>query len=123
MILFNIISILLTLGTTPDCDGYGMCILEQRTEANQENCLKYDNCLPADMGYEDGVFELSISHKSMKDAVYIKHFTTENFRVDKDIRIPDDIAQGLGCPIGTVIPVGKYPIYEEGGRVVVRIKL
>jgi hypothetical protein len=123
MILFNIISILLTLGTSPDCDGFGMCILEQQTEQTLETCSKYDNCLQAEISYEDKEISFIISHKHMKDAVYIKQFTTEHFRVDKAVAIPDDIATSIGCPAGTIIPAGKYPVYEEGGKVVVKIKL
>lgn len=123
MFLLNIISILLTLGITPDCDGYGLCILEQQTEVNKENCLKFDNCLQAEISYTDSELSLVVAQKHMKDAVYIKHFTTEHFRIDKEIAIPSDIADGIGLPQGTVIPPGKYPIYEEGGKVVVRIKL
>lgn len=123
MILFNIISILLTLGTSPDCDGFGMCILEQKTEQALETCIKYDNCLQAEVGYDDREISFFFSQKNMKDAIYIKHFTTENFRIDKDIALPEDINSAIGCPVGTVIPVGKYPIYEEGGKIVVKIKL
>jgi hypothetical protein len=123
MTLLNIISILLTLGTSPDCDGFGVCILEQQTETNKENCLKYDNCLQTEIGYDDKEISLLFSQKNMKDAIYIKHFTTEYFRVDKDFTLPDDIASGVGCPQGTTIPAGKHPIYEEGGKIVVKIKL
>lgn len=117
MFLLNIISILLTLGTTPDCDGYGLCILEQQTEVNKENCLQ------AEISYTDSELSLVVAQKHMKDAVYIKQFTTEYFRIDKDISIPNDIADGIGLPQGRMIPPGKYPIYEEGGKVVVRIKM
>lgn len=123
MFLLNILSILLTLGTTPDCDGFGMCILEQRTEQTAENCLKYDNCLSAELSYTDRTLELYISPKNMKDNIYIKHFTTENFRLDKDFTIPNDVADAIACPQGLTIPAGKYPIYEEGGRIVVKIKI
>lgn len=123
MFLLNIISILLTLGTTPDCDGFGMCILEQKTEQALETCMKYDNCLEAELSYLDGELFISISHKKMKDNVYIKHFTTEHFRVDKDFSIPDDLAMASGSPQGITIAAGKYPLYEENGKIVVRIKL
>jgi hypothetical protein len=123
MILFNIISILLTLGTTPDCDGFGMCILEQRTEQTLETCAKYDNCLEAELAYQDRELYISISHKKMKDNIYIKHFTTEHFRLDKDFTIPNDVADAIACPQGLTIPAGKYPIYEEGGKIVVKIKI
>ncbi|MCE2962822.1 MAG: hypothetical protein ACK5UE_06510 [Chitinophagales bacterium] len=122
MILFNIISILLTLGTSPDCDGFGMCILEQQTEQALETCMKYDNCLEAELGYQDRELLISVSHKKMKDNIYIKHFTTENFRLDKDFTIPNNVAESIGCPQGLTIPAGKYPIYEEGGKIVVRIR-
>ncbi len=88
MILFNIISILLTLGTSPDCDGFGMCILEQQTEASKEICQKYDNCLEAEISYEEEEISFIVSHKHMKDAVYLKQFTTEYFRMDKDFALP-----------------------------------
>jgi hypothetical protein len=122
MILFNIISILLTLGTSPDCDGFGMCILEQQTEQALETCMKYDNCLEAELGYQDQELYLYFSQKKMKDNIYIKHFTTENFRLDKDFTIPNDVADAIACPQGLTIPAGKYPIYEEGGKVVVKIR-
>lgn len=122
MTLLNIISILLTLGTSPDCDGFGVCILEQQTEANKENCLKYDNCLQAEIDFEDREISLLFSQKNMKDAIYIKHFTTEHFRIDKDFALPDDITAAIGCQAGTAIPAGKYPIYEEGGKIVVKIR-
>lgn len=123
MFLLNIISILLTLGTTPDCDGFGMCILEQRTDQALETCMKYYNCLEAELIYQDRELFISISHKKMKDNVYIKHFTTEHFRVDKDFSIPDDLAMASGSPQGITIAAGKYPLYEENGKIVVRIKL
>jgi hypothetical protein len=96
MILFNIISILLTLGTAPDCDGYGMCILEKKTEQTLETCLKYDNCLEAELTYQEREITLSVSHKKMKDNVYVKYFTTEHFRLDKDFSIPNDVADAIG---------------------------
>lgn len=123
MFLLDIISILLTLGTTPDCDGFGMCILEQKNEQALETCMKYDNCLEAELMYQDHEFIFSISHKKIKDNIYIKHFTTENFRLDKDFSIPIDVADAIACPQGMTIPAGKYPIYEEGGKIVVKIKL
>jgi hypothetical protein len=63
MFLLNIISILLTLGSTPDCDGFGMCILEQRTEQAVETCMKYDNCIEAELDYQDRELLISVSHK------------------------------------------------------------
>jgi len=122
MFLLNIISILLTLGTTPDCDGFGMCILEQRTEQALETCMKYDNCLEAELAYQDRELLISISHKKMKDNIYIKHFTTEHFRVDKDFSLPDDLAAASGCPQGITIAAGKYPLFEENGKIVVKIR-
>jgi hypothetical protein len=123
MILFNIISILITLGTTPDCDGFGMCILEQRTEQTLETCFKYENCMEAELSYQDRELYLYFSQKKMKDNIYIKHFTTEHFRLDKNFSIPNDVADALDCPQGLTLPAGKYPIYEEGGKIVVRIRL
>jgi hypothetical protein len=122
MFLLTIISILLTLGSTPDCDGFGMCILEQRTEQAVETCMKYDNCIEAELAYQDRELLISVSHKKMKDNVYIKHFTTEHFRLDKDFTIPYDVADAIACPQELTIPAGKYPIYEEGGKIVVKIK-
>lgn len=123
MFLLNILSILLTLGTTPECDGFGMCILEQKTEQTLETCMKYDNCLEAELTYQERELILTVSHKKMKDNVYVKYFTTEHFRVDKDFSIPNDVADAIDCPQGLTLPAGKYPIYEEGGKIVVKIKL
>jgi hypothetical protein len=100
-----------------------MCILEQRTEQTLETCAKYDNCLEAELGYQDRELYLYFSQKKMKDNIYIKHFTTENFRLDKEFTIPNDVTGAIACPQGLTIPAGKYPIYEEGGKVVVKIKL
>lgn len=123
MILFNIISILLTLGTTPDCDGFGMCILEQKTVQTLETCMKYDNCLEAELTYQERELTLSVSQKKLKDNIYVKYFTTEHFRLDKDFSIPNDVADAIGCPQGLFLSAGKYPIYEEGGKIVVKIRL
>ena len=59
----------------------------------------------------------------MKDNIYIKHFTTEYFRVDKDFSIPGDVASASGCPQGIITPAGKYPLYEENGKIVVKMRV
>ena len=79
MILFNIIPILLTLGNAPECDGFGMCILEKQTETSIENCLKYDNCIQAEMDYIENEIVLIVSQSKIKDKAFIKYFTKENF--------------------------------------------
>lgn len=123
MQLLNIISIFLTLGTTPDCDGFGLCIVEPQTEANTENCLKYDNCIQAEMDYQDREVVLVVSQHKIKDKAFIKYFTKEYFELDKNYTLPNDIANSIGCPEGTTIEKGKYPINEENGKIVVRFRI
>lgn len=123
MFIIHIIPILLTLGTQPECDGFGMCILEKQTESTVVECQKYDNCISADMDFEDRDIILIVSESKIKDKAFIKYFTKEYFDIDKDFLISEDMANALGCPIGTVIPKGKYPIHEENGKIVVRFRI
>lgn len=123
MFIFNIISILLTLGTQPECDGYGMCIIENLTPTSAEECDKYENCIRADMDYAEEEIILIVSESKIKDKAFIKYFTKEHFDLDKDFAVTDEIAEALDCPKGTIIPKGKYPINEESGKIVVRFKL
>ena len=83
MLLFEIIPILLTLGAQPECDGFGMCILEKQTESSIENCLKYDNCIQAEMDYISNEIVLIVSQSKIKDKAFIKYFTKENFELDQ----------------------------------------
>lgn len=117
------IPILLTLGSQPECDGFGLCILEKQTEETLTECAKYENCIAADMVYEDEVLVLTVAEHKIKDKAYIKYFTKPNFDLEKDFTISDEIAEAIGCPQGTVIEKGKYPINEENGKIVVRFKL
>lgn len=123
MNLLNIISIFLTLGSAPDCDGFGMCIVEPQTEQTAENCLKYENCIQAEMEYLDRELILIVSQNKIKDKAFVKYFTKEYFELDKNYTLPSDIVNSLGCPEETTIEKGKYPINEEDGRIVVRFKL
>lgn len=123
MTFFQIIPILLTLGSQPDCEGFGMCILEKQTETSIENCLKYDNCIQAEMEYEDQEIVLIVSQNKIKDKAFIKYFTKENFELDKDYSLPHDIIHELNCGANATIPKGKYPINEENGKIVVRFKM
>ena len=81
MLLFEIIPILLTLGAQPECDGFGMCILEKQTESSIENCLKYDNCIQAEMDYIENEIVLIVSQSKIKDKAFIKYFTKEYFEL------------------------------------------
>ena len=123
MLLFEIIPILLTLGAQPECDSFGMCILEKQTESSIENCLKYDNCIQAEMDYISNEIVLIVSQSKIKDKAFIKYFTKENFELDQSYTIPNDLAISIGCQENTIIPKGKYPINEENGKIVVRFKL
>jgi hypothetical protein len=123
MTLLTLIPILLTLGSQPECDGFGMCILEQQTEAAIAECSKYENCIRADMDYEDKELILTVTEHKINDKAFIKYFTKEYFDLDKDFVINETMAEAIGCPPGTVIEKGKYPINEEGGKIVVRFKL
>jgi hypothetical protein len=122
MTLLTLIPILLTLGSQPDCDGYGICILEQQTEESIKECSKYENCIGAEMDYEDNTIVLIVTEHKIKDKAFIKYFTKEHFDLDKDYVISDEMAQAIGCPQGTIIEKGKYPINEESGKIVVRFK-
>lgn len=123
MNLFSIIPILLTLGTSPDCEGFGICTVDPPTEMAVDNCAKLDHCMMADLDYADGEFVLTISQSKLKDKVFIKYFTKEYFTLDKDFYIYNELAAELGAPANSVIPQGKYPISEEHGKIVVRFKL
>jgi hypothetical protein len=123
MSILHIFPILLTLGAQPECDGFGLCILEKQTEAAITECAKYENCILADMVYEDELLVLTVTEHKIKDKAYIKYFTKENFDLDKDFTISDEMAEAIGCPEGTVIKKGDYPINQEGGKIVVRFKL
>lgn len=122
MSILHIIPILLTLGTSPDCDGYGVCILESQTEERSAECQKYENCISAEMDYADRELVLIVSQHKIKDKAFIKYFTKQYFELDKDFLISDELATALDCPQGTIIPQGKYPINEENGKIVVRMK-
>ena len=123
MTLLTFIPILLTLGAQPECDGFGMCILEKQTESSIENCLKYDNCIQAEMDYIDNEIVLIVSQSKIKDKAFIKYFTKEYFELDSDFAVPHDIVHELNSGANTIIPKGKYPINEENGKIVVRFKL
>lgn len=121
MILLNIISILLTLGSAPECDGFGVCLLEKKTETTLIECAKYENCIQADMDYIDHEIILAVTQNKIKDKAFIKYFTKENFELEKDYTLSDDIAESINCPKGTVLRRGKYPINEENGKIIVKI--
>lgn len=121
--LLHIITILLTLGSPPECDGFGMCLIENHSETAQAECMKYENCIEATMDYTDKTLSLIVSQSKIKDKAFIKYFTKETFEVEKTYTLSEDVASSLGCPIGTFIPTGKYPISEENGKIVVRIKV
>jgi hypothetical protein len=122
MSILQIIPILLTLGSQPDCDGYGICILEQQTEEAIKECSKYENCIGAEMDYEDNTIVLIVTEHKIKDKAFIKYFTKESFDLDKDYAITDEMAEAIGCPQGMIIEKGKYPINEDSGKIVVRFK-
>jgi hypothetical protein len=123
MFILHIIPILLTLGAQPECDGFGICILEQVTEVTTTECLKYENCIRADLDYIADEFILTVSESKIKDKAYIKYFTKENFELEKDFTISDELAIALDCPKGSVLPKGKYPINEEHGKIIVRFNI
>lgn len=123
MSILHIIPILLTLGSQPECDGYGLCILEPETEIAVAECIKYDNCIKAELDFKDDEIILIVAEKKINDKAYIKYFTKENFDLDKDFSISDELAAVLECPKGTVLSKGKYPINEENGKIVIRFKL
>jgi hypothetical protein len=56
-----LILILLTLGTQPECDGFGICEIEKMTEAKLEECSKFENCVLASLDYSESEFTLSVS--------------------------------------------------------------
>lgn len=122
MSLLHIIPILLTLGSQPDCDGFGMCIIERESEITISECMKYENCIQAEMDFVEKELILIVSQSKIKDKAFIKYFTKQNFELDKDYTLPQDIAQELNCGTNLTIPKGNYPINEENGKIVVRFK-
>jgi len=122
MISLNVIPILLTLGTQPDCEGHGMCILETESESTKNECLKKGNCIQAEMDYSENTIILIVSQSKINDHAFIKYFTKEYFELDRDFGVSGEVATRLGCPNGTLLPKGKYSINEEGGKIVVRFK-
>lgn len=122
MSILTIIPILLTLGSQPDCDGFGICIVEHLTAPAAEECKKYENCIRAELDYVDEELILIVSEHKIGDKAFIKYFTKENFELEKPFTLSDDVCEALACPQGTIIPSGKYPINEENGKIVVRFK-
>lgn len=122
MTIPSIISILFTLGSQPDCEGYGLCTLEAVTEVSTESCQKTENCILADLDYVDHALVLTVSESKLKDKVFIRYFTKEYFELEKDFYIYNELADQLGAPANTIIPKGKYLISEDRGKIVVRFE-
>lgn len=118
----HIIPILLTLGVRPDCDGFGICIIERETEQLRLECQKYENCIPAELDYKDQEIILTVSTNKIQDKAFVKFFTKTHFEIDLDVPILDDIALAIACPKGTVIVKGSYPIDEQNGKIILRFK-
>ena len=123
MTFLSVIPILLTLGSHPECDGYGICEVERVVETKLADCDRFENCVLANLDYEDAELILSISQSKIKDKTFIKYFTKEHFEIDRDVIISYEIARELNLPAAILIPKGKYPINEEHGKIVVRFKV
>jgi hypothetical protein len=117
MSILKIISIILTLGTSPNCDGLGICKIEE-IEIAKSKC---ESCIEAQLTTHEKGIAVLIPEGKIPDKVFLKYFTTDYFVIKSDIEIPKSIAVSLGYPNGYVIKKGKYQIYEDVNRIVLKL--
>ena len=120
MTLINLLSIVLTLGSTPDCDGFGICMLQEVTAERTEKCKQNATCITASLARDEQGLMLIVSEKKMPDQVFVKFFTTDHFTLPQDVILAEPIAKSLGYNAALTIPKGKYAITEQDGKIVVR---
>ena len=120
MTLLNIISILLTLGSQPECEGFGICHAQLFEKSVAEECTQYENCIKASLAVEENKVVLIVSQKEIQDASFVRYFTKEHFVLAKDYTLPEELCTQLELKEGYTIPKGKYEISEEDGKILVR---
>lgn len=113
-----LIRILLTLGSQPNCDGYGVCKIEPLEQIIETKC---ETCVEGNIKNNYKGISITLPMRNIPDKLFIKHFTAEFFIVDADMVLPSDICKQLGLPNGYTIKSGKYPISEDKGQIVLNL--
>jgi hypothetical protein len=120
MTLLHIISILLTLGSQPECEGFGICHTQLYEKSVAEECTQYENCIKASLAVDENQPLLVVSQKEIQDASFVRYFTKEHFVLAKDYTLPEELCTQLELKEGYTIIKGKYEILEEDGKILVR---
>ena len=116
MNIINIINIIITLGTSPSCDGLGICNINE----NIENKLSCDLCIEAQLGPHENGLAVAISENKIPDKIFLKYFTTDFFIIKEDVVISKSLTNEFGYSNGYTIKKGKYKIYEDIDRIIIK---
>jgi hypothetical protein len=90
-------------------DGFGFCMLIPLWKVS----LSDKSCATAETFYDNEKLIIIIPRNKLSDELVDQFESNDNFPVDEDVVLPDDIIEQLDLPLNAVLSHGKYTIEKD----------